>query len=146
MDPASQALAQNLPPNVRRTYAALAERCDVPVSVTTVWYRDNGRPSRQTKAERQQYLTPSEEKALVVFVLRTAALGSPVRIKDIPPLAFSTARRRSPTNAIKPPNKNWPQAFAKRHPELSRRRNRAMDWNRHDNNIYCMTRSRPGLR
>jgi hypothetical protein len=90
MDPASQALAQNLPPNVRRTYAALAERCDVPVSVTTVWYRDNGRPSRQTKAERQQYLTPSEEKALVVFVLRTAALGSPVRIKDIPPLAFST--------------------------------------------------------
>jgi hypothetical protein len=127
MDPASQALAQNLPPNVRRTYAALAERCDVPVSVTTVWYRDNGRPSRQTKAERQQYLTPSEENALVKFVLQTAALGSPVRIKDIPPLAFSIARRRSPTKAIKPPNKNWPQAFAKRHPELSRRTTKAMD-------------------
>ena len=69
MDPASQVLAQNLLPNVRRTYAALAERCDVRVSATTVWYRDNGRPSRQTKAERQQYLSPSEENALVMFVL-----------------------------------------------------------------------------
>ena len=35
MDPASQALVQNLPSNVRRTYAALAERCDVRVSVTS---------------------------------------------------------------------------------------------------------------
>ncbi|ORX91770.1 hypothetical protein BCR34DRAFT_677966 [Clohesyomyces aquaticus] len=57
MDPASQALAQYLPPNVRRTYAALAEH-------------SNGR------------------------------------------------------------------AFAKRHPELARRRTRALDWSRHDKNIY----------
>ena len=141
MDPASQALAQNLPPNVSRTYAALAEHCDVCVSATIVWYRDNGRPSRQTKTERQQYLTPSEENALVMFVLRMAALGSPVRIKDISPLAFSIARRWSPTKAIKLSNKNWPQAFAKRHSELSRRRNRAMDWNRHDNNIFDKIKS-----
>ncbi|KAL6160609.1 hypothetical protein ACJBU6_01140 [Exserohilum turcicum] len=88
------------------------------------------------KAQRQQYLTPSEEKAFVRHITRSAALGFPLRIKDIPSLAFSIARRRSATKAIKPPNKNWPQAFAKRHPELARRNNRAMDWNRHDNNIH----------
>jgi hypothetical protein len=66
-----------------------------------------------------------------------AAFSSPVQIKYIPSLAFSIARRRSATNPIvAPPNKNWPQAFAKRHPVLKQRRNRAMDWNRHDNNIY----------
>ncbi|KAF2815137.1 uncharacterized protein BDZ99DRAFT_459079 [Mytilinidion resinicola] len=52
-------------------------------------------PQRKTKAESQQYLTPSEEKALVIFLLRMAALGFPVRIKFIPSLAFSLARRRS---------------------------------------------------
>jgi hypothetical protein len=41
-----------------------------------------------------------------------------------------------PTKAIKPPNKNWPQAFTRRDPELKSRRIRAMDWNCHDNNIY----------
>lgn len=61
MDPASLALVQSLPASVRRTYTALAERSDVPVSRTTVWYRAKGRPSRRTKAQRQQYLTPSEE-------------------------------------------------------------------------------------
>jgi hypothetical protein len=76
MDRASQALVQGLPSDVRRTYSALAEHGDVPRS--TVWYRDHGRPSKEEKAQRQQYLTPSEEKALVKFLLRMAALGSPV--------------------------------------------------------------------
>jgi hypothetical protein len=69
-----------------------------------------------------------------------AALGSPVRVKYLPSLAFSIARRRSTTNgstnATKPPSKNWPQAFARRHPEIRQRSNRPMDWNRHDNNIH----------
>jgi hypothetical protein len=63
---------------------ALAECSNVPVSHTTAWYRDKGRPSRLTKAQSQQYLTPSEEKASVQHILRTAALGFPLRIKDIP--------------------------------------------------------------
>ncbi|KAF2179254.1 DDE-domain-containing protein [Zopfia rhizophila CBS 207.26] len=66
-----------------------------------------------------------------------ADLGNPVRIKYLPSLAFSIARRRSTTNkATKPPNKKWAQAFQKRHPELKSRRVRAMDWKRHENNIY----------
>lgn len=36
MDPASLALAQSLPMSVRRTYTALAEYSDVPISRTTV--------------------------------------------------------------------------------------------------------------
>ncbi|KAF5844186.1 hypothetical protein GGP41_002263 [Bipolaris sorokiniana] len=113
MDPASLALAQSLPMSVRRTYTALAEYSDVPISRTT--------------AQRQQYLTPSEELAFVRHIIKSAALRFPLRIKDIPSLAFSIARRRFATKAIKPPNKNWPQALAKRHPELVRRNNMAMD-------------------
>lgn len=52
MDPASQALAQNLPIGVRRTYTALEERSDTLLSRTTVWYRAKERPSRRTKAQR----------------------------------------------------------------------------------------------
>jgi hypothetical protein len=60
-----------------------------------------------------------------------------VRIKCLPALAFSIARQRSTTNkATKPPNKNWAQAFQKRHPALKSQRVRAMAWERHENNIY----------
>ena len=38
--------------------------------------------------------------------------------------------------AIDLPGKNWPQAFHKRHPELTVRKVKAVEWNRHDNNIY----------
>jgi hypothetical protein len=63
--------------------------------------------------------------------------GNLVRIKFLPLLAFSIARQRSTTNkAIKPPGKNWAQGFQKRHPTLKSRRVRAMDWKRHENNIY----------
>src|ERR1700722_526556 len=58
-------------------------------------------------------------------------------IEFLPSLAFRIARRRTSTDrAIKPPNKNWAQAFERRHPELKPRRVKAMDWNRHDKNIY----------
>ena len=74
---------------------------------------------------------------MVRFLLLMSGLGHPVRIKFIPSLAFSIARRRSTTSKpIKPPGKNWPRAFEKRHPELKARRVRAIDWKRHENNIY----------
>ncbi|KAF2488413.1 hypothetical protein BU16DRAFT_497289, partial [Lophium mytilinum] len=125
MDRASQVLAQGLPPDVPKTYAALSEHGD-------------------DKAQQQQYLTVEEEKALVTYLLLMSALGHPVRIKYIPRLAFILARQRSTTikpttiepTTIKPPNKNWPQAFEKRHPELKARRVRSIDWKRHENNIY----------
>jgi hypothetical protein len=37
---------------------------------------------------------------------------------------------------IKPPGKNWARAFERRHKELKARKVRAMDWKRHENNIY----------
>ena len=74
MDRASQVLAQGLPPDVPRTYAALAERGDVPLS--TIHNRAHGRSSKEEKAQRQQYLTPSEEKALITFLLRMSDLGN----------------------------------------------------------------------
>ena len=104
---------------------------------STLYYREHGRRSREEKAQGQQYLTPSEEKALEKYMKQMADLGTPVRIKYIPSLAFSIAHRRSTTNqASKAPHRNWAQAFQKRHPALKSRWQKAMDWKRHEINIY----------
>jgi hypothetical protein len=79
---ASQALALELPPGVRDTYAARAEHGNAALS--TVHHRARGRRSKEEKAQSQQYLTPLEEKALVKFLLQMSDLGQPVRIKYIP--------------------------------------------------------------
>lgn len=91
----------------------------------------------EKKAQAQQYLNVEEEKALVAFLLLMSSFGQPVRIKYIPTLAFSIARRRSSTTRPKkPPGKNWAQAFGKRHPELRSKRVRSIDWKRHEIHIY----------
>ncbi|KFZ25297.1 hypothetical protein V502_00221 [Pseudogymnoascus sp. VKM F-4520 (FW-2644)] len=134
-DRASEALGEGFLPGEPRTYDAISKRKNVPLS--TLNHRAHGRPSIEQKAQGQQYLTPSEEKALEKYLKLMSDLGNHVRIKFVPSLAFSIARQRSTTDkAIKPPNKNWPQGFSKRHPALKSRRVRAMDWKRHDNNIY----------
>jgi hypothetical protein len=107
------------------------------VPLTTLHHRARGRPSREAKAQSQQYLTPSEEKGLERYTKLMSDLGIHVRIKFLPSLTFNIARQRSTTEkSIKPPGKNWPQGFQKRHPGLMSRRLKARDWQRHENNIY----------
>jgi hypothetical protein len=66
-----------------------------------------------------------------------AELGTPVRIKYIPSIAFSSTRHRPlPDRPLKPPGKNWVKALEKRRPELVARRVKAMDWNRHNKKPY----------
>jgi hypothetical protein len=180
MDRASQALAEVISAGDSASYRAVSEKSSVPHSM--LHRRKHGGASIELKAQSQQYLTPDKEKAIVRFLLLMSSLGHPVRIKYIPLLAFSIARRRS--TAIKPiklPGKNWAQvlvstsfhlmyncllfaplfaalykhrdrlleynhlkctlqiqdqAFEKRHKELKARKVRAIDWNRHENNIY----------
>ena len=132
MDRASQALTKDFHSDVPKTWAARSERGDV--ALTTLWYRAHGRQSMEEKARGQQYLTVEEEKALVSFLLLMSDLGQPVRIKHIPSLAFIVARHRP--SITKPPNKNWPRTFEKRNPEIKARRVRAIDWKRHETNIY----------
>jgi hypothetical protein len=135
MDRATLALAQDLPHGVPKTYAAIAEPTNVPLS--TLHHRDRGRPWKQQSAQGRQYLTPEEEKALVNFSLIMSHLGQPVRIKFIPALAFSIARQQStPNTRNKPPGTNWARAFEKRHPELRARTVRPINWKRHSNNIH----------
>jgi hypothetical protein len=135
-DRASRALAERSLLGESPSYSTISNHSNVPRS--TLNHRDRGRPSRAEKDQRQQYLTPSEEDALENYLKLMADLGTPVRIKYLISLAFIIARRRSTTNneAIKPPSKNWPQGFQKRHLGLKSRRVRAIDWKRHENNIY----------
>jgi hypothetical protein len=134
MDPASVVLSEGLDPTRPRTYAALSE--DGKVARTTLWYRAHGRPSKEEKAKSQQCLTPSEEKALVKYLLRMSKNSFPIPVKYLPLLAFVIACQRSsvfqaPASdvTIKPPGKNWPRAFQQRHPELKSKRVKALCWN-----------------
>ncbi|KAF2844031.1 hypothetical protein T440DRAFT_410947, partial [Plenodomus tracheiphilus IPT5] len=81
---------------------------------------------------------PWEEKADAKFIARQDSLGRPpVRIKYIPTLAFTIARRRSPASRPnKPPGKNWAQAFGKRHPEIQAKRIRSINWKCHEIYMY----------
>lgn len=114
-------------------YATLAELSRVPES--TLWHRDHSRVSNIQKGVKQQYLTIQEEKALLNYILRMSKNGYPlpvivrqrISIFQVPGADYDSAR---------PPGKNWPQAFYKRHPELKSMRIKALDWERHDLHIY----------
>ncbi|OCK75705.1 hypothetical protein K432DRAFT_259657, partial [Lepidopterella palustris CBS 459.81] len=71
------------------TYVALSKRAEVPYS--TMYHRAHRRRSIEDKAKSQQYLTPSEEKALVKYILRMCSLGFPIRMKSLRSLTFMIA-------------------------------------------------------
>lgn len=129
-------LAEGVQPSVPRSYRSVADHSGVLRS--TLHYRTHGRQSIEAKGQSQQYLTPSEEKAMVEFILHVSALGNPVRIKHLPFIAFSATRHRPmPARPLKPPGKNWAKALESRHPELKARRVKALDWNRQEKNNYA---------
>src|SRR6187402_813601 len=103
-DRACKALAEAFQPGEPRTYDVTSNRSGVPLS--TLYHHDHGRSSREAKAQGQLYLSPPEKKALEKYLKLMADLGNPVRIKCLPPLAFSIPRQRSTNKAAKPPNKN----------------------------------------
>lgn len=76
MDKATQALAQGVPTGIPSSYRAVEDHSGVPYS--TLYQRARGRQSIEAKAQAQQYLAPFEETAVVEFILKMAALGTPV--------------------------------------------------------------------
>jgi hypothetical protein len=136
MDRASQVLAQGVPPSVPKSYRALADHHGN-ISYSTLYHRARGRPSNEEKAQGQQYLKPYEEEVIVKYLLQMADLGYPIRMKFIPSLAYSiTLHRPTTERPPKAPGRNWAKALEKRHPILLARRVKALDWNRHEKNIY----------
>jgi hypothetical protein len=79
-DRASEALAEAFLPGEPRTYDAISKRSKVPLS--TLHHRAHGRRSKEQKAQSQQYLTPSKEKALKKFLILMSDLENPVQIKS----------------------------------------------------------------
>lgn len=131
MDRASQVLAEDACSGAVRSFRASSRHSNIPR--TTLQHRARGRRSLAEKARSQQYLNPWEEKAVVKFLVHQDKLGRPVRIKYVSSIAFSLARRRSASERpLKPPGKNWPRCFYRRHPELKASTAKALDWNRYD--------------
>ncbi|KAJ5963054.1 hypothetical protein N7481_013359 [Penicillium waksmanii] len=119
------------------SYATRSRSTGIPAS--TLWRRANNKSSLADKAASQQYLTPHEEQALLEYVLRLADSGYPLLVKFLRSLAMVIMRQRSsifqtrgPSLKVRPPGKNWPQGFYRRHPQLRARRLRAIDWKRDD--------------
>ena len=73
MDRASQVLAQGVLVAVSKSYRALVDYSGVARS--TLYYRARGRRSIKEKAQSQQYLSPSEDEAVVTVLCKT---GVPV--------------------------------------------------------------------
>ena len=114
---------------------------DLPPS--TQWHRAHGRPSIRDKAIKQQLLTPAEERALVRYALRHARNGYPSPAKSLAALAAVLLQRRNVVleqGGVLRPGINWARSFLKRHPEHKARRVKAVDWKRHDHNIYDKTK------
>jgi hypothetical protein len=125
----------------KKTYKARSESTGTPLS--TLWHRDHGRRTVQERAALQQYLNPQEEKALVNYLLTMSRRGFPLRVKSSRSLAHEIALRRSSSfqilannSEMKPPGKNWAQAFHQRHPELKATHLKAINWERDDQYIY----------
>jgi hypothetical protein len=72
MDAASKALAES-PVDDDQTWAARADSSGI--ALTTLYNRHCERPSKEEIAQRQQYLTIEEEKALVAFLLLMSSFG-----------------------------------------------------------------------
>ncbi|KAF2728205.1 hypothetical protein EJ04DRAFT_516761 [Polyplosphaeria fusca] len=92
MDRASRALAKGVPPGVPKSYRALADHGGDPRA--TLHHRAHGRRSIEEKAQNQLYLSPSEAKGVIQFLLHMSDLGQPVRMKYIPMIAFRATRQR----------------------------------------------------
>jgi hypothetical protein len=120
MDKASQVLAQGVPPGVPLSYRALADHGKV--SCSTLHHRALGRRSIEEKAQSQQYLTPSEVKAVLDFLLQMSHLGQPVGKKHIPSIAFSATRQWPASDRPpKTPGKNWANALENRYQNSKRK-------------------------
>jgi hypothetical protein len=95
----------------------------------------HGHVSIQQRAANQQYLTPQEEKALISYLLRMSQNGYPLPVKFARNLAHVIMLQRASIfqipmtdrDDIRPPGKNWPQAFYKHHPELKAMQMQAID-------------------
>jgi hypothetical protein len=129
---------QNVQPPSGRDGLSDVSAGELPPS--TKWYRAHGRATRRDKAAKEQYLTPQEEKSLVAHALRMDRNGFPMPVKALRFLAMVVRQKRDHGNttrdSVQPPGKNWPQGFYKRNTELKPRRVKAIDWKRHDHNIY----------
>ena len=88
-------------------------------------YLDGG-VSRATSHETEQYLSPTEEKILIKWILRSDSLGNPISPAFTRKLAFEIRDSR-PKLSSRPstfslptplPGKNWVDSLRSRHPTI----------------------------
>ena len=111
---AIQAIHLNVCPSIR----AAARTYDVPY--TTLARRLHGQPTRQQSHIAERKLLPTEEKALILWILSMGERGFPPRISAVREMAniLLSARAESSGNASPTVGENWVRKFVNRHKQL----------------------------
>jgi hypothetical protein len=105
MDRASQVLTQGVPASIPTLYRALADHGHVPH--TTLHHCAHRWQSIEEKAQSQHYLTLSEDKAVLDYLLQMTHIRQPVKMKYMPAIAFCATRQQPvPDRPHKPLDKN----------------------------------------
>ena len=88
--------------------------------IRTLYRRVNGTKSINESRIPQQLLSPSEERALVGWILRAAATGHPVTHSFLRELAEEIRKPRiiDENTIVRPLGKDWTKRFMRRNPEL----------------------------
>jgi hypothetical protein len=123
---AIEAIHNNVSPSIR----AAARIYDVPY--TTLATRFRGRPTYQQSRTENRKLLPTEEEALLQWVLSIGERGYPPRISAVRKMAdiLLSALARSPANASPIVGENWVRKFVNRHEQLQVKYTRKYDYQR----------------
>ena len=103
--------------------AALAYK----VSKTTLRARIKGRPSQDAFISPNCKLKPSEEDALVIWILQMSQRGYPPFLIDVRRMANTLLAERDKDRPVQIVGENWTCRFVQRHPELDSRLSRRLD-------------------
>ena len=115
---AKQTLQQNHISSVRKA----AKSYDIPR--TTLRDRLSGASSRSASNSQKRKLKPSEEQALVEWILSLDQRGFPPQIIDVRRMADSLLAARGQNPPPQPLGKCWVSRFINNHPELQTKWNR----------------------
>ena len=123
---AIKAIHSNIFPSVR----AAARAYDIPRS--TLADRLRGQPTRQQSQIANRKLLPTEEEALLQWILSIGERGFPPRISAVREMAniLFSARAESSVNALLTVSENWVRKFVNRYKQLQSKYTRKYDYQR----------------
>jgi len=119
-----------LEPSIR----AAASTYDIPYG--TLWDQLRGAQPRGAEHDKEQLLTPEEEKSIIRFCETLDDLGHPLQGKMVKECVLSLL----PSHRLQQPGKHWMTRFLNRHPAITTKFRQRLDRKRADANDPAILR------